>query len=78
MSRPWCPGSRRAIPGHSRYHRASETVPCPECANKLPLRDGCIPNHRQRMCIAPNCGVTATVGDLCARHEREIVEGIDA
>lgn len=71
--RPWCRGSRRAIPGHYPYHRATEMATCPECGARLKLERGCVPKHHRHGCLIAGCDEPQTGGGLCKEHGREIV-----
>lgn len=75
MSRPWCNGGRRAVPGLSPYDADRDTN-CPVCGIRLRTRAALVPNHRERRCLVAGCEKPQTGGGLCVEHNREIV-GVD-
>ncbi len=74
MTRPWCAGSRRAVPG-LYPHDPDRLASCPECGIRLTTRHTQIPDHRRRVCLAPGCDRHQTAGGLCEFHNRDVVYG---
>ncbi len=73
MSRPICPGSGRAVPGHSVYVKPDAFKNCPACSHRMRLVAGVFPKHRLRVCMAPGCEANQSGAGLCASHNLEIV-----
>ena len=72
IAKPWCFGSRRAIPGH--YPQDPPALAnCPECGVVVTLEKGCVPKHHRNGCLVAGCEEPQTGGGLCAEHGREIV-----
>lgn len=73
MSQPLCPGWRKAVPGHSRWHGPNDFATCDYCGQRMRLIEGCFPKHRRRTCMVAGCTSYRVSGVLCREHARDIV-----